>query len=169
MRILDMCCGSKMFWFDKNNPLVDFCDIRDEQHILCDERELIIKPDYQCDFRELPFSDSSYEHIVFDPPHLNKLGQNSWMAKKYGVLGNTWEDDLSKGFNEAFRVLKPGGTLIFKWNETQITTKKVLSLSPYRPMYGHPSGKRSNTHWICFFKDELYRNQQSKPTSNEGE
>lgn len=27
-RILDACCGSKMFWFDKNNPDVEFCDIR---------------------------------------------------------------------------------------------------------------------------------------------
>ena len=143
-----------MFWFDKNNPLVDFCDIRDEQHILCDERELIIKPDYQCDFRELPFSDSSYEHIVFDPPHLNKLGQNSWMAKKYGVLGNTWEDDLSKGFNEAFRVLKPGGTLIFKWNENEITVPEILEAIGKQPLFGHKSGKRSNTHWMTFMKME---------------
>ena len=27
-RIIDVCCGSKMFWFDKNNPDVEFCDIR---------------------------------------------------------------------------------------------------------------------------------------------
>ena len=25
--ILDACCGSRMFWFDKENPNVDFCDI----------------------------------------------------------------------------------------------------------------------------------------------
>lgn len=24
--ILDVACGSKMFWFDKNNPNVEFCD-----------------------------------------------------------------------------------------------------------------------------------------------
>ncbi|EBW8880518.1 SAM-dependent methyltransferase, partial [Salmonella enterica subsp. enterica serovar Enteritidis] len=24
--ILDMCCGSRMFWFDKQNPDVLFCD-----------------------------------------------------------------------------------------------------------------------------------------------
>jgi hypothetical protein len=27
--ILDACCGSKMFWFDKQNPNVEFCDIRE--------------------------------------------------------------------------------------------------------------------------------------------
>lgn len=27
-KILDVCCGSKMFWFDKENPNVEFCDIR---------------------------------------------------------------------------------------------------------------------------------------------
>ncbi|MDC9607382.1 SAM-dependent methyltransferase, partial [Xenorhabdus griffiniae] len=25
-----MCCGSRMFWFDRNNPNVIFCDIRRE-------------------------------------------------------------------------------------------------------------------------------------------
>ena len=32
--ILDACCGSRMFWFDKENPLVLFADIRDEEHTL---------------------------------------------------------------------------------------------------------------------------------------
>lgn len=34
--ILDACCGSRMFWFDKKNPLTLFVDIRDEEHVLCD-------------------------------------------------------------------------------------------------------------------------------------
>lgn len=28
--ILDACCGSRMFWFDKENPRVLFADIRTE-------------------------------------------------------------------------------------------------------------------------------------------
>lgn len=28
-RIIDVCCGSKMFWFNKDNPDVEFCDIRE--------------------------------------------------------------------------------------------------------------------------------------------
>jgi SAM-dependent methyltransferase len=43
------------------------------------------------------------------------------MGKKYGRLNKeTWRDDLRAGFAEAFRVLRPHGVLIFKWNETQI-------------------------------------------------
>lgn len=30
-KILDACCGGKMFWFDKNNPEVLFTDIRREE------------------------------------------------------------------------------------------------------------------------------------------
>lgn len=47
--------------------------------------------------------------VVFDPPHLNKLGKSSWMAKKYGVLGLDWKEDLRRGFSECFRVLGPMG------------------------------------------------------------
>ncbi|EPA3167199.1 SAM-dependent methyltransferase, partial [Yersinia enterocolitica] len=30
--VLDMCCGSRMFWFDKNDPRAIFSDIRAEKH-----------------------------------------------------------------------------------------------------------------------------------------
>lgn len=32
--ILDMCCGSRMFWFDKQDERALFSDIRAEQHKL---------------------------------------------------------------------------------------------------------------------------------------
>ena len=32
-RVLDVACGSKMFWFDKNNQDVEYCDRREvERH-----------------------------------------------------------------------------------------------------------------------------------------
>ncbi|MEX9566041.1 class I SAM-dependent methyltransferase [Morganella morganii] len=152
--ILDMCCGSRMFYFDKENPNVLFCDIRRERHILCDGRELDINPDVIADFRNLPFPDKSFEMVIFDPPHLVRAGENGWQRKKYGALDKeSWRDDLSKGFGEAMRVLKPNGILIFKWNETQIKTSEVLALTDYKPVFGHPSGKRSNTHWVTFMKE----------------
>lgn len=150
--ILDACCGSRMFWFDKSNPNVLFMDIREESHVLCDERELHIKPDLVGDFREMPFQDNSFHHVVFDPPHFNKLGQGSWMGKKYGILLPTWETDIKAGFEECMRVLKPMGTLIFKWNASQINTEKILEIIATKPMYGHKSGKRENTHWLAFMK-----------------
>lgn len=150
--ILDACCGSRMFYFDKENPNVLFADIRNEEHILCDGRELKINPDVICDFRNMPFEDESFKMVIFDPPHLNKLGKNSWMGLKYGVLNETWQHDLKQGFSECFRVLEPGGTLIFKWNENQIRVSEVLSLADAKPLIGHKSGKRQDTHWITFIK-----------------
>jgi len=150
--ILDACCGSRMFWFDKSNPAVLFCDIRKEDHILCDGRKLNIDPDVIADFRDLPFADGQFKMVVFDPPHMNQLGENSWMAKKYGRLSASWKDDIRAGFSEAMRVLEPFGTLIFKWNETQIKVAEVLELIDYEPLFGHKSGKLSNTHWIAFIK-----------------
>lgn len=150
--ILDPACGSKMFWFDKDNDNVIFGDLRKETHILCDGRILNIHPDILMDFTALPFLSEQFEMVVFDPPHLVNLGKNSWMAKKYGKLNTSWKDDISSGFVECFRVLKDKGTLIFKWNENQIPVKDIISLSPIRPLFGHKSGKNSNTHWLCFMK-----------------
>lgn len=150
-KIIDVCCGSRMFWFDKQNPDVIFNDIRDENHILCDGRELNINPDSMMDFANLSeIKSGSMKLVVFDPPHMKTLGENSWMAKKYGRLQDGWQDNIKKGFSECFRVLDDYGILIFKWNETDIKTREILELTDKKPLFGHLSGKRSNTHWICF-------------------
>ena len=141
-----------MFWFDKENPSVIFGDIRTETHTLCDGRTLEIKPDCEIDFRDLPFSSECFHLVVFDPPHLVSGGDNSWMVKKYGRLNDNWQSDIKQGFRECFRVLKPNGVLIFKWNETQIKVSEVLSLAGPQPLFGHKSGKQQKTHWICFMK-----------------
>lgn len=150
--ILDMCCGSRMFWFDRANPRAVFVDIRAESHILCDGRKLEIAPDLVADFRQLPFADNTFQIVVFDPPHLTHCGPEGWQGKKYGILSKSWKDDLTKGFAEAFRVLRAGGVLIFKWNELHIPTRDIIKLSPVPPIFGHPSGKRANTNWVCFQK-----------------
>ena len=48
--ILDACCGSKMFYFNKENENVLFMDNRQMSEILCDGRKLEIKPDVVADF-----------------------------------------------------------------------------------------------------------------------
>ena len=116
-RILDACCGSRMFWFDKECQDAVFMDNRMLQTKLCDGRNLVIQPDIVADFRAIPFEDGSFYLVVFDPPHLLHAGKNSWLAKKYGLLGENWREDLKQGFCECMRVLKPNGTLIFKWCE----------------------------------------------------
>lgn len=152
--ILDPCCGSRMMHFDRTNPNVVFGDIRAEKHILCDGRSLEVSPDIEMDFRAMPFKDGQFNLVVFDPPHLIKAGKESWLALKYGKLQASWRDDIRKGFEECFRVLANGGVLIFKWNETQIKVSEILALTDQKPVFGHISGKRANTHWITFMKME---------------
>lgn len=153
--ILDACCGSRMFWFDKENPKVLFADIRSESHTLCDGRKLEIKPDLVMDFTQMPFPDNTFQMVVMDPPHLKKLGNNTWMAQKYGVLLPSWQTDIRAGTNEAMRVLKPGGTFIFKWNEAQVKLNDVLACIDHKPLFGHVTGKHGKTIWLCFMKKEL--------------
>jgi len=150
--ILDACCGSRMFWFNKENPLTTYMDIRDEEHILCDERTLKVHPDIVADFRNMPFNNNSFKLVVLDPPHLKDLGQGTWMAKKYGVLFPTWETDIKAGFDESMRVLEPYGVFIFKWNEIQITLNQILEIIKVKPLFGHTSGKHGKTIWLCFIK-----------------
>lgn len=168
--ILDACCGGRMFYFDKQNPNVLFQDIRDVDMQLCDGRLFGIHPDVIADFRDMPYPDNSFRMVVFDPPHLlrnrkgcafediyvnGKHGAKGYQELKYGALGNTdWRDMLRLGFKECFRVLIPGGFLIFKWNDTDKPVSEILKLTDQKPIFGHISGKRSNTHWICFIKEE---------------
>jgi len=153
-RVLDVTSGARMMWFDKNNQDVMFTDIRSVDLVLCDGRALNINPDIEVDFRDLPFSDDSFHLVVFDPPHLEKLGQKTWMAQKYGVLLPTWETDIKRGFDECMRVLKPNGVLIFKWNEAQINLNQVLKVIGERPLFGHTSGKHGKTKWMTFMKTD---------------
>lgn len=157
--VLDVCCGSRMMWFDKQNPLATFCDIRQETITVTDRthrpdgtRIVNIEPDSLSDFRNMPFDDDSFNIVAFDPPHLERAGKKSWLAAKYGRLSDNWRDDLRKGFIECFRVLKPGGTLVFKWNETQVKVREVLELAPIEPLFGQVSGRNGLTHWLVFMK-----------------
>ena len=117
-------------------------------------RVLRIEPDALMDFRALPLPDDSFSLVAFDPPHLVRAGPKSWLAAKYGKLGADWRDDLRAGFSECFRVLRPSGVLVFKWNETQVKVREVLALAPHQPLFGQVSGRTGMTHWLVFMKPE---------------
>ncbi|HDJ2961777.1 TPA: class I SAM-dependent methyltransferase [Staphylococcus aureus] len=148
-KILDACCGSKMFWFDKENQDIVFMDNRALNTKLNDGRNLIINPDVVADFRDMPFDDNTFHLVVFDPPHLKTGGDKSWLVQKYGRLNESWPEDIKQGFNECMRVLKPNGTLIFKWNEEQIKLSQILKCFNQLPLFGN---KRAKTHWLVFMK-----------------
>ena len=65
-----------------------------------------------------------------------------------------WRADLAAGFAEGFRVLREGGTLLFKWAETQIKVSEVLKLTEQKPLIATRFPTKSGTHWIVFYKEE---------------
>ncbi|EAC3631665.1 class I SAM-dependent methyltransferase [Listeria monocytogenes] len=151
MKILDVCCGSRMFWFDKKNKDTVYMDIRDEQFEI-HGKKVNVSPDIVGDFRNIPFENETFYQVVFDPPHLKWAGENSIMRAQYGQLDKaTWREDIEKGFHECMRVLKINGTLVFKWSDCQINVKNILDVIPYKPLYGN---QRGSTHWIVFIKEE---------------
>jgi len=153
-------------WLDSKDTRAVFVDCREEQHDLDrgdkSAQHIEIAPDVVADFTDLPFPDGAFWHVVFDPPHCVQASKNGFLAKKYGVLVEGWEEMLRGGFEECFRVLRPFGTLVFKWSSVQIPLARVLELTPQRPMYGHRSGKNMQTHWVAFMK---HNNEDERPRS----
>lgn len=159
--VLDACCGTRMMWFDKQDPRALYIDKRRGSRAVDNGRTAATKgrtprevnPDQIADFTSLPFPDETFWHVVFDPPHLEAIDNpDSVLRFNYGQLMPGWRDHLKSGFAECFRVLKPGGTLIFKWCESEIKLNEVLALTPEKPLYGHRSGKKAQTHWCAFWK-----------------
>lgn len=154
MKILDACCGSRMFWFEKDHPDVTYMDIRQEKFEI-HAKKVNVDPDIVGDFRDMPFDDETFDLIIFDPPHLKWAGQNSIMRAQYGQLNkDTWQEDIFLGFSECMRVLRSDGTLIFKWSDVQIHVKEILDLLKKvgcTPLLGDQRGK---TRWLVFIKNK---------------
>lgn len=153
-KILDACCGGRMFWFDKSNPYTLYIDNR-----FCEKGHNpyrpnhTVKPDIIMDFRKMKFEDESFILVVFDPPHLKLRSNKINSAKLYGSLNpNTWKSDIKNGFDECWRVLKKDGVLIFKWNESSIKISEVLKILNKKPLFGNRQGTKINTHWLVFMK-----------------
>ena len=159
-KILDVCCGGRMFWFDKHNPEVLFVDNRIMERQLIwkskvdkEEAWFEVSPDQVMDFRHLDLPDEQFYLVVFDPPHIIENNDAGYAKKKYGVLRpKTWRDDIAAGFRECFRVLRPNGVLIFKWSEIDFPVSEILKLAPQSPLFGHKSGRQQKTHWLTFMK-----------------
>lgn len=158
--VLDACCGTRMFWFDKQDERALFADKRQGMRIIdvgtpgtIGRTPKVVAPDVLQDFTAMNIPDNTFWHVVFDPPHFHKgAGATGRIAFDFGLLPENWRDMLRDGFTECFRVLKPNGTLIFKWCEAEIPLREVLALTPEKPLYGHRSGKKAQTHWVAFMK-----------------
>ena len=157
--ILDATCGSRTIWFQKDCSIAVFMDCREEHDCAIwkstknnSVRTLSVEPDIIADFTNMPFDDNVFALVVFDPPHLVKVGETAWLKKKYGKLPDNWPQLIYDGFRECMRVLKPYGTLIFKWSEIDIPTRDVIKAIGVEPLFGHRSGKAMKTHWMVFMK-----------------
>ncbi len=137
--VLDVCCGSRMFWFDKSDPRALYVDNRKEHHSIDigtpgtrGRKPIVVRPDYLASFTHLPFKDSSFDLVVFDPPHIQREKAKGIFTRKYGFLSGDWQQQIHRGFTECFRVLRSTGTLIFKWSEAEYPLSKVLELARCR-------------------------------------
>lgn len=155
--VLDACCGPRMMWFYKHDARALFIDIRRETHdadlgtpSTIGRSPIVIDPDQIIDFTSMPFADESFHLVVFDPPHIERREALGIVTRKYGHLTGDWRNMLRKGFSECFRVLKPNGTLVFKWTELRHPVAEILKLTPHRPLFGHKSSK--TTRWCVFIK-----------------
>ena len=161
-KILDMTCGARTIWFNKNHPAAVYFDKREEDFDLffgkgrTSLHTCHIRPDVKGDFTKLPFPDESFSLVVFDPPHLTGAKETAWLVKKYGKLDDTWPRMIHDGFAEGMRVLKTDGILIFKWSEYDIPATDVWKAIGEKPLFGHHSGRKSKTFWGCFMKGCKY-------------
>lgn len=127
-------------WYDKDDTRILAMDNRTEEIPLCDGRIHKVNPDVQGDYRKTPFPSDHFSVVLLDPPHLINAGEKSWLKAKYGKLDKTtWGADLKAAMQEAFRVLKQGGVLYFKWNTEQVPKSQVEALFPHKPVFitGH--------------------------------
>jgi len=147
-----------MWWWDKAHPLTLYMDRRTAPRGAVGD--LTGRPEWnpawECapdvvgDFRAMPFEDASFRLVVFDPPHLIQEPNDSITHLKYGSLSpDTYEDDLRRGFAECWRVLAPGGTLIFKWAGD---INRVKPHFPATPIVGTRVPRGLQTWWLTFYK-----------------
>lgn len=161
-QVLDATAGGRHMWHDelKNAERVVYTDRRSVS-----KGELEHQPGWSCvpdvlaDNRNLPFVDGTFDLIAFDPPHRVTDGGMETLSgvieQKYGALrAETWQSDLRESFLELWRVLRPGGTLTFKWADNHKSHTSVLACCSEAPLYGVTTQKDSAVvKWWVFHKE----------------
>ena len=155
-QIIDVCCGGKMWWFNKSRPGVLMMDNRKVEAGTVKGENWSVEPDLIADFTKIPLENESFYKVVCDPPH--KIRNDSGIiTQKYGFLGENWKEKLTLMFEECWRILKPGGTFILKWADTSIPPRKVLEgfdkWEERLDVSTHTKKGVNNTYFFSFFKE----------------
>jgi hypothetical protein len=110
-RILDATVNGRRFWRESKRPVTGL-DL-ETQH----------QPDVVGDNTAMPFSDMSFDVVVYDPPHIPNQGRDNQkdFNKRFGLgpkspkeHGYTFTHTFPFFLREAWRVLTPEGTLFCK-------------------------------------------------------
>lgn len=160
--ILDACCGGRMWWWNKAHPLAVYMDNRvvpkgHNPDIGSESRHgsgnWACEPDVIGDFRALPFDDGAFRLVLFDPPHVVREEIKGHVTLQYGALHPaTADDDLRGGFAECWRVLAPGGTLVFKWAGKPDRVRRHFPAEPIVGTKVVRGGNGLGTRWYVFYK-----------------
>ena len=156
--ILDATAGNRMMWFNKHHPNTLYLDIRPE-----------VEPDLVADHTNIKFiPDESFQFIVYDPPHMKRPAGNyatGNLTKDYGALkSDSWEHDIQEAFKELWRVLKPTGILIFKWNDHDIPLAKISKFFPTEPLIQQISKGSANCPYHQKCKAKLRSHARTSQT-----
>lgn len=148
--VLDMTCSTRSMHLKKQNNFVVYQDKRQLQ-TKSYGKNIIINPDIICDYTNMAYKDNYFDLVIFDPPHLTETYAGTGHFKIiYSSLPDDYATHLRNAFNEAYRVLRPGGTLIFKWADTCFTLDKIIRIIERQPLIAQRSSKTA--HFAVFYK-----------------
>ena len=171
--ILDATAGNRTMWKHKNTENIIYIDI---------EKKLERKPTIYADNTNTPFLSGIFATIFYDPPFIIRKGEGTFFSRPgtskrvqktmglggfsfYGVGRYTTKQALIahiyRAEKEFTRILKDDGVLWLKWNETDISLNRILSLFTdwhelLRIYVRSPSQTigKAQTYWVCLTKEK---------------
>ena len=170
--ILDATSSNRTMWKTKDIEGIIYIDM---------EKKLEVKPTLFADNTNTPFLDKSFDTIFYDPPHSYATytgiysfpDKASFQAKwqGYGDIPRYYGWDkyksqqallvhIYRAQKEFHRILKDDGMLWVKWNEMDITVRRILALFEewYELLHLYIKSPtqtfgKSQTYWLCLMKE----------------